>query len=264
MADGNQSNKDDFFKKDDVTSIESCIAKAEESTSAEVFVVVDSVSVYDPFWTRLKSYLSAYFLIFVSWFLLHTAFVFSVDYLFYSSARELAYMDWREFLYVFFQRHDTTVFSPTFDVFDDVFGNNFGTACFYAQMLAWILAFPISKKREQRSRSKNEKVIARALRQFPHMANQESDLKLGIMIYLNSKDHSAVIWGSDAVNAKVPQNTWNDEVLKLVSQMSGDSRCKAVCECVMNMGQILQTHFPEQSVNKGISNKIIYASKHKK
>jgi putative membrane protein len=66
----------------------------------------------------------------------------------------------------------------------------------------------------------------------------------GILLFISVFENKVWILADYGIDDKIEQHTWQEIIDDLTTRISADSRCDALCDCIDEIGTILQTHFP--------------------
>ena len=87
-------------------------------------------------------------------------------------------------------------------------------------------------------------VREKALVSFVEQGLHETRDKTGILILISLFERRVQVLADSGINAKVPENTW-DEVVNIITQgLKTGTSCDAICQAVERCGELLQNHFP--------------------
>ncbi|NOY12392.1 MAG: hypothetical protein GXP51_01470 [Deltaproteobacteria bacterium] len=87
-------------------------------------------------------------------------------------------------------------------------------------------------------------VREKALVSFVEQGLHETRDKTGVLILISLFERRVQVLADSGINAKVPQNTWDEIVEMIVSGLKSGDACNAVCKAVTRCGELLQEHFP--------------------
>ena len=90
----------------------------------------------------------------------------------------------------------------------------------------------------------NAEVREKALVSFVEQGLHETRDKTGILILISLFERRVQVLADSGINAKVPENTWEEIVEIITTGLKTDTTCDAVCRAVKRCGELLQTHFP--------------------
>ena len=72
----------------------------------------------------------------------------------------------------------------------------------------------------------------------------------GILLYISVFEQRVWVLGDRGINEKIEQQTWQEIVDLVTRGIKEGRRCKAICEAVERIGQVLQQHFPIEEGDK--------------
>jgi putative membrane protein len=68
----------------------------------------------------------------------------------------------------------------------------------------------------------------------------------GILIFISIFERRVWVLADRGINAKVPQDAWNNIVDQITAGIRRHRQCKAICEAIQTAGRLLTEHFPVQ------------------
>ena len=87
-------------------------------------------------------------------------------------------------------------------------------------------------------------VREKALVSFVEQGLHETRDKTGILILISLFERRVQVLADSGINAKVPENTW-DEIVSIITQgLKTGTSCDAICQAVERCGELLQNQFP--------------------
>jgi putative membrane protein len=99
-------------------------------------------------------------------------------------------------------------------------------------------------------RARHVRAHTTAMRQFMAQGLQNTDKRTGVLIFASAAERYAEIIADTAINAKVPQATWDQAIATLVAAIkagrAGDGFVAAVEQC----GAVLAAHFPPGAMQR--------------
>ena len=93
-------------------------------------------------------------------------------------------------------------------------------------------------------------VMDRAANVFETLEMHKTELRNGVLFYLATKDHKFAILGDAGINAKVPDDFWNNIKEHMLLQFKDGKFTEGLCEGIQMAGDQLQSHFPYQADDK--------------
>lgn len=89
-----------------------------------------------------------------------------------------------------------------------------------------------------------EEVREKAMVSFVEQGLHETRDKTGILILISLFEHRVQVLADSGINAKVPEQTWDEIVEMIIRGLKSDDACSAVCKAVERCGELLQENFP--------------------
>ncbi|WP_321392518.1 TPM domain-containing protein [uncultured Desulfuromusa sp.] len=89
-------------------------------------------------------------------------------------------------------------------------------------------------------------VREKALVSFVEQGLHETRDKTGILILISLFEHRVQVLADSGINAKVPENTWNEIVTIIINGLKAGDTCNATCQAVERCGELLEEHFPRK------------------
>lgn len=86
--------------------------------------------------------------------------------------------------------------------------------------------------------------IDRAIEVFQQLQMNQTKERNAALVYVAFKDHQLAVFGDEGIHQKVGDNYWIDEVDKMISNFNRDNIAEGISQCVLDIGEALQTHFP--------------------
>ncbi|MDL2251731.1 TPM domain-containing protein [Odoribacter sp. OttesenSCG-928-J03] len=91
-----------------------------------------------------------------------------------------------------------------------------------------------------------KEVLDRAVDVFAELKMHKTALRNGVLIYMAINDHKLAIIGDAGINAKVPEDFWDNIKNKLVESCQKGLITEGICEAVIRSGEQLKKWFPYQ------------------
>jgi len=82
---------------------------------------------------------------------------------------------------------------------------------------------------------------------FEKLKMLETEQQNGVLFYLAAKNRAFAILGDSGINAKVPENFWEDVKTVMQDNFKAGELAKGLIEGLRMTGQKLKEHFPYQS-----------------
>ena len=89
-------------------------------------------------------------------------------------------------------------------------------------------------------------VKEKALVSFIEQGLHETRDRTGILILISLFEHRVQVLADSGINAKVPEQTWEEIVNIIVAGLKSGDACAATCQAVERCGELLQEHFPRK------------------
>lgn len=107
-----------------------------------------------------------------------------------------------------------------------------------------------------------EDVLDRAAYWFEQLAMHKTELRNGVLFYLAVDDHKFAILGDAGINAKVPENFWEEIKTHMLAKFKEGQFADGLSQGILMAGEQLKTHFPHQEgdINE-LSDEISYGEK---
>lgn len=89
--------------------------------------------------------------------------------------------------------------------------------------------------------------LDRAAYIFQKLEMHKTDLRNGVLFYLAVEDHKFAILGDAGINAKVPENFWDEIKGKMLEYLKSGQIAVGLSEGITMAGKQLKEHFPYQA-----------------
>lgn len=89
-------------------------------------------------------------------------------------------------------------------------------------------------------------VLDRASEVFAELKMHKTRQRNGVLIYVALEDKKLAILGDAGLNAKVPENFWDEVKNNTIEKFKQRQICEGVCQAVLQAGQQLKQYFPYQ------------------
>ena len=86
--------------------------------------------------------------------------------------------------------------------------------------------------------------IDRAAEIFLKLDMQKTMDRNAVLIYVAIKDKQLAIFGDEGIHTKVGDEYWQKEIQKMISHFNKEDFADGIRQCVLDVGEALQTHFP--------------------
>ena len=84
----------------------------------------------------------------------------------------------------------------------------------------------------------------RAAEIFLNMGMQKTEQHNAVLVYVAMQDRQLAIFGDEGIHKKLGDKYWKDEVEKMIGHFSRNNFSQAIIQCVQDIGEALQFHFP--------------------
>ncbi len=86
--------------------------------------------------------------------------------------------------------------------------------------------------------------IDRAKEIFFTLKMEQTEQRNAVLVYVAIKDHQLAVLGDEGIHQKVGADYWNKVVTEMLKSFDKDNYAKGIADCVIQIGEALQTHFP--------------------
>lgn len=86
--------------------------------------------------------------------------------------------------------------------------------------------------------------LDRAAELFFGLKMDKTEQRNGVLVYIALKDHQLAVFGDEGIHRKVGSEYWNNLVKEMLASFNKHDYAKGIAECVIQIGDALQTHFP--------------------
>jgi len=90
-------------------------------------------------------------------------------------------------------------------------------------------------------------VLDRAAYIFKKLKMHKTNLRNGVLFYLAYKDRKFAILGDAGINAKVPENFWDEIKERMAAKFREGKFAEGLSEGIIESGNQLKKHFPYQT-----------------
>ena len=84
----------------------------------------------------------------------------------------------------------------------------------------------------------------RAAEIFFSLKMDQTEQRNATLVYVALKDRQLAVFGDEGIHKKVGTEYWNRLVADMLSDFKGEQYGKGIAECVIQIGNALQTYFP--------------------
>lgn len=101
--------------------------------------------------------------------------------------------------------------------------------------------------------------LERAKEMFAKLKMHKTELRNGILFYINFKERKFAVWGDVGIDQKVPTNFWDSIKETAVEHFKKDEIVEGLSKCIHMCGDQLKQYFPVSSQDKNeLKNDISY------
>jgi uncharacterized membrane protein len=101
--------------------------------------------------------------------------------------------------------------------------------------------------------------LERAKEMFTKLKMHKTELRNGILFYINFKERKFAVWGDEGINKNVPENFWDNIKETAVNHFKNDEVIEGLGKCIEMCGEQLKHYFPVSSSDKNeLKNDISY------
>ena len=90
-------------------------------------------------------------------------------------------------------------------------------------------------------------VMDRAVQVFANLHMHQTRYRNGVLLYIAYEDHKFAIIGDAGINAKVPQDFWQQQRQWLGEHFQNKAFTQGICQCIDSIGSELVKYFPYES-----------------
>jgi uncharacterized membrane protein len=106
---------------------------------------------------------------------------------------------------------------------------------------------------------KVEDAIEKAKFIFAKLKMHETDLRNGILFYVNLKQKQFAVWGDEGINKNVPENFWDEIKDTAIANFKQEKIIDGLEKCILMCGEQLKKYFPLRDGDKNeLNNDISY------
>jgi uncharacterized membrane protein len=102
----------------------------------------------------------------------------------------------------------------------------------------------------------DDNVLEHAKKVFEKIGMTQTAQKNGVLIFLSLNTHEFAILGDQGIDAKVPDNFWNDISHLMESFFKEDRFAEGLCQGIAAIGKKLTDYFPYTDDKNELSNEI--------
>jgi putative membrane protein len=115
---------------------------------------------------------------------------------------------------------------------------------------ALILSIPAIRFHIVPRRRMHQQAHAEAVRQFLAQGLHKTENRTGVLIFASEAEHYAEVIADEGINAKVPQQVWDDAVAVLISGIADRRAADGFIAAIERCGAVLAQHFPPGALNR--------------
>lgn len=106
---------------------------------------------------------------------------------------------------------------------------------------------------------KVDSALDRAKQIFAKLKMHETELRNGILFYVNLKQKQFAVWGDEGINKNVPANFWDEVKDNAITNFKEGRTIDGLEKCILMSGEQLKKYFPLTEGNKNeLTNDISY------
>lgn len=107
--------------------------------------------------------------------------------------------------------------------------------------------------------SKVEVPLDKAKTVFAKLKMHQTELRNGILFYVNLKEKKFAVWGDEGINKSVPENFWDEIKETAIQHFKNDQIVEGLEKCILLCGDQLKQYFPLRGNDKNeLNNDISY------
>lgn len=111
----------------------------------------------------------------------------------------------------------------------------------------WLIrALPGLHRRLIHPRELAAEVEEKAMLSFFELGVHRTRDRTGILILISLFEHRVHLLADEGINARVPQDTWNEIVTTITRGLHDGNACDALCTAIARCAEILEEHFPRR------------------
>jgi putative membrane protein len=115
---------------------------------------------------------------------------------------------------------------------------------------ALVLSTPAIRFRIVPRRRMQEQAHAEAVRQFCAQGLHKTENRTGVLIFASEAEHYAEVIADAGINARVPQQVWNDAVAVLIAGIADGRAADGFIAAIERCGAVLAQHFPPGALDR--------------
>jgi uncharacterized membrane protein len=106
---------------------------------------------------------------------------------------------------------------------------------------------------------KVDSALDRSKEIFKKLKMHETELRNGILFYVNLKQKAFAVWGDEGINKNVPENFWDGIKDTAITNFKQEKIIDGLETCILMCGDQLKTYFPLKDGDKDeLKNDISY------
>lgn len=106
---------------------------------------------------------------------------------------------------------------------------------------------------------KVDSALERAKHIFSKLKMHETELRNGILFYVNLQQKQFAVWGDEGINKSVPENFWDSVKDTAISNFKEGKAIDGLEKCILMSGEQLKKYFPLAKGDKNeLKNDISY------
>lgn len=115
---------------------------------------------------------------------------------------------------------------------------------------ALVLSIPAIRFHIVPRRRMQQQAHAEAMRQFLAQGLHKTENRTGVLIFASEAEHYAEVIADEGINAKVPQQVWDDAVATLIGGIAKGRAADGFVGAIERCGAVLAQYFPPGALNR--------------
>lgn len=111
----------------------------------------------------------------------------------------------------------------------------------------WLANLPFLDRLVVPKKVMAQKVNERAVRHFMESGVYDTKERTGILIFISWLEHRVELLADSGINEKIPQETWNAIVSRIIDGIRSDQLVEHLIETIRQCGALLAEHYPIQA-----------------
>jgi putative membrane protein len=115
---------------------------------------------------------------------------------------------------------------------------------------ALILSIPAIRFHVVPRKRMQQQAHAEAVRQFLAQGLHKTENRTGVLIFASEAEHYAEVIADEGINARVPQQVWDDAVAALIAGIADGRAADGFIGAIERCGVVLAQHFPPGALDR--------------